>query len=183
MLTRHMFIFMIRRPPRSTRTDTLFPYTTLFRSSTSERPPLSLLFESVWFRASGRQLPSRTLKPYFKKFKEEGAIAVDRIVMTAEEAVRWYRSASEELHTPRPLHGFREGSDDVPLSAGRLSDFPRWPVLGVPMESDDITLKSERSSIPFRNLGIMRYSRRISDSQEWPSFLDQAGQSKHCQEA
>src|SRR3546814_1186413 len=26
---------MIRRPPRSTRTDTLFPYTTLFRSSYS----------------------------------------------------------------------------------------------------------------------------------------------------
>src|SRR3546814_1320660 len=26
---------MIRRPPRSTRTDTLFPYTTLFRSSTN----------------------------------------------------------------------------------------------------------------------------------------------------
>src|SRR3546814_13561705 len=30
---------MIRRPPRSTRTDTLFPYTTLFRSQGS-RPPL-----------------------------------------------------------------------------------------------------------------------------------------------
>src|SRR3546814_5466482 len=28
---------MIRRPPRSTRTDTLFPYTTLFRSITSPR--------------------------------------------------------------------------------------------------------------------------------------------------
>src|SRR3546814_1632139 len=27
---------MIRRPPRSTRTDTLFPYTTLFRSGRSE---------------------------------------------------------------------------------------------------------------------------------------------------
>src|SRR3546814_17392931 len=26
------FVLMIRRPPRSTRTDTLFPYTTLFRS-------------------------------------------------------------------------------------------------------------------------------------------------------
>src|SRR3546814_1482862 len=26
---------MIRRPPRSTRTDTLFPYTTLFRSAVS----------------------------------------------------------------------------------------------------------------------------------------------------
>src|SRR3546814_12168416 len=29
------FFFMIRRPPRSTRTDTLFPYTTLFRSPTA----------------------------------------------------------------------------------------------------------------------------------------------------
>src|SRR3546814_5549270 len=28
---------MIRRPPRSTRTDTLFPYTTLFRSALSHR--------------------------------------------------------------------------------------------------------------------------------------------------
>src|SRR3546814_9983197 len=27
-----LFLLMIRRPPRSTRTDTLFPYTTLFRS-------------------------------------------------------------------------------------------------------------------------------------------------------
>src|SRR3546814_20124319 len=29
---------MIRRPPRSTRTDTLFPYTTLFRSHDRQRP-------------------------------------------------------------------------------------------------------------------------------------------------
>src|SRR3546814_1334477 len=31
---------MIRRPPRSTRTDTLFPYTTLFRSDLVEPAPL-----------------------------------------------------------------------------------------------------------------------------------------------
>src|SRR3546814_8224520 len=30
---------MIRRPPRSTRTDTLFPYTTLFRSCRGRRRP------------------------------------------------------------------------------------------------------------------------------------------------
>src|SRR3546814_8962222 len=29
---------MIRRPPRSTRTDTLFPYTTLFRSTALQVP-------------------------------------------------------------------------------------------------------------------------------------------------
>src|SRR3546814_8087267 len=32
MLVDMFFFLMIRRPPRSTRTDTLFPYTTLFRS-------------------------------------------------------------------------------------------------------------------------------------------------------
>src|SRR3546814_13781403 len=32
------FFLMIRRPPRSTRTDTLFPYTTLFRSPSVSVP-------------------------------------------------------------------------------------------------------------------------------------------------
>src|SRR3546814_13574356 len=32
MIILFIFFLMIRRPPRSTRTDTLFPYTTLFRS-------------------------------------------------------------------------------------------------------------------------------------------------------
>src|SRR3546814_2701528 len=35
------FFLMIRRPPRSTRTDTLFPYTTLFRSHCSPSSPAS----------------------------------------------------------------------------------------------------------------------------------------------
>src|SRR3546814_12724412 len=41
---------MIRRPPRSTRTDTLFPYTTLFRS------PVPL------HRHLGKRLPRRGLR-------------------------------------------------------------------------------------------------------------------------
>src|SRR3546814_8211139 len=44
------FFLMIRRPPRSTRTDTLFPYTTLFRS----------LYSGPSRRASARD---RTLAP------------------------------------------------------------------------------------------------------------------------
>src|SRR3546814_9689616 len=39
-----VFFLMIRRPPRSTRTDTLFPYTTLFRSR-SAQPAGDLLVE------------------------------------------------------------------------------------------------------------------------------------------
>src|SRR3546814_2805522 len=41
---------MIRRPPRSTRTDTLFPYTTLFRSASSPciaGPPVVVVVRAV----------------------------------------------------------------------------------------------------------------------------------------
>src|SRR3546814_12584617 len=43
ILLLYFFFLMIRRPPRSTRTDTLFPYTTLFRSLPGTVPPMSLL--------------------------------------------------------------------------------------------------------------------------------------------
>src|SRR3546814_14169504 len=39
------FFLMIRRPPRSTRTDTLFPYTTLFRSAGLPKAELHLHIE------------------------------------------------------------------------------------------------------------------------------------------
>src|SRR3546814_1293145 len=40
------FFLMIRRPPRSTRTDTLFPYTTLFRSVCLSDPAHVTLWRS-----------------------------------------------------------------------------------------------------------------------------------------
>src|SRR3546814_9896170 len=64
---------MIRRPPRSTRTDTLFPYTTLFRSPGAEndqtharRRALGSRRRTVWsgiqgrWRALAHQLSSRS---------------------------------------------------------------------------------------------------------------------------
>src|SRR3546814_18116557 len=47
---------MIRRPPRSTRTDTLFPYTTLFRTRFAERP----LVVDKWFAIQARAARSDT---------------------------------------------------------------------------------------------------------------------------
>src|SRR3546814_3636759 len=44
-----VFFLMIRRPPRSTRTDTLFPYTTLFRSCACQQ---SLTLANISLRAS-----------------------------------------------------------------------------------------------------------------------------------
>src|SRR3546814_1414942 len=53
---------MIRRPPRSTRTDTLFPYTTLFRSLLSSRERHWPHLWIHWLGQIGRQ--SRAL-PHF----------------------------------------------------------------------------------------------------------------------
>src|SRR3546814_16860409 len=47
---------MSRRPPNSTRTDTLFPYTTLFRS-------LSVLGDDGWDRNPARLLADLALAP------------------------------------------------------------------------------------------------------------------------
>src|SRR3546814_18500112 len=67
---------MVRRPPRSTRTDTLFPYTTLFRSLDGEEVLLSIRLtprsakegiggiwrdakEATWLCASVRAVPEK----------------------------------------------------------------------------------------------------------------------------
>src|SRR3546814_13423735 len=53
------FFLMIRRPPRSTRTDPLFPYTTLFRSLGLRFPPLRG-GASVFQLARGERPPPRS---------------------------------------------------------------------------------------------------------------------------
>src|SRR3546814_5342433 len=54
------FFLMIRRPPRSTRTDTLFPYTTLFRSALRDfcRNMEGYLLERKKSQAHGQHFPT-----------------------------------------------------------------------------------------------------------------------------
>src|SRR3546814_9579669 len=52
---------MIRRPPRSTRTDTLFPYTTLFRSPVPGDQCCSGAIESL---AASRNNQDRSTRPH-----------------------------------------------------------------------------------------------------------------------
>src|SRR3546814_8373206 len=61
-----LFFLMIRRPPRSTRTDTLFPYTTLFRSSNagnSFRERLTEVVLTPATRAASATHPVRASTP------------------------------------------------------------------------------------------------------------------------
>src|SRR3546814_4659022 len=54
---------MIRRPPRSTRTDTLFPYTTLFRSARTARRNIlrQRRLHPVTLAIDGGQFPARRI--------------------------------------------------------------------------------------------------------------------------
>src|SRR3546814_8302834 len=67
---------MIRRPPRSTRTDTLFPYTTLFRSSQAAPiPKLSGLREEAAVTSVAQSTAHHPIRELSSKM---GAVVLDR---------------------------------------------------------------------------------------------------------
>src|SRR3546814_14427776 len=83
------FFLMVRRPPISTRTDTLFPYTTLFRSACrraarARKGPLFSLVPGQWLhQAGGRRRRERLDRP---AFGERPGLLVYRICARADGA-------------------------------------------------------------------------------------------------
>src|SRR3546814_11360400 len=74
---------MIRRPPRSTRTYTLFPYTTLFRSTILDEQGTTndkLLYR--WLIHVGLAVPARKLETMFDRLDNEGLTRSQRIETT-----------------------------------------------------------------------------------------------------
>src|SRR3546814_8939475 len=67
---------MIRRPPRSTRTDTLFPYTTLFRS-VSKRDIGDLTLPGEGFVVGSRHPLSLVRKEIVEIFKKLGFVVAE----------------------------------------------------------------------------------------------------------
>src|SRR3546814_12019892 len=88
---------MIRRPPRSTRTDTLFPYTTLFRSRKGHalRPHAKRLWARGRPDAGGgdRELPERgrvgddprSVQAVYPRSRPDRAGALMRILLTNDD--------------------------------------------------------------------------------------------------
>src|SRR3546814_10774355 len=64
---------MIRRPPRSTRTDTLFPYTTLFRSYVrSEKLREALSFHTLL--VGGNPMATSSIYALIHKLEQDGDV-------------------------------------------------------------------------------------------------------------
>src|SRR3546814_9813962 len=94
----HFFFLMIRRPPRSTRTDTLFPSTTLFRA---HAPPRHHREDSLRSLPAGSQSRKRSggcrIEMYRSLVTGCGAYLPAQIVTNADLAKR-IETRSEE-HT------------------------------------------------------------------------------------
>src|SRR3546814_15414285 len=86
IIVRIFFFLMIRRPPRSTRTDTLFPDTTLFRSKRPER-----------------MTPART--PCARSCVQTTITTVT--IITTEDCHGWYRMSLIERHEKVPIETMR----------------------------------------------------------------------------
>src|SRR3546814_12284248 len=74
---------MIRRPPRSTRTDTLFPYTTLFRSRVTVdgrvlTSPAAAVTPEARIAVDGEPLPAAAAARLFRYHKPRGEITTTR---------------------------------------------------------------------------------------------------------
>src|SRR3546814_12770789 len=93
----YIFFLMIRRPPRSTRTDTLFPYTTLFRSDVTSAKEIASLNPRLI------KIPSATnqhyeLQDYLCKFFG-GEIHINNGMRTRDEVdslVEFYEKCRRE---------------------------------------------------------------------------------------
>src|SRR3546814_7443641 len=106
------FFLMIRRPPRSTRTDTLFPYTTLFRSYVADDD-----------RCDGGHLDPRASSPWCRRLEPAAVlVALD----SARHAGRYrcrrlcaQRRADRGVRLGGAAGGDLHGDDPAPLSPPR----------------------------------------------------------------
>src|SRR3546814_12708963 len=88
---------MIRRPPRSTRTDTLFPYTTRFRSLTM--PRWSLVAALLLATAGGTALVTAQL--IREEPASQGAAGSDEDIAASAEAMAARAESADDPHAPK----------------------------------------------------------------------------------
>src|SRR3546814_8772382 len=95
-MSKCFFFLMIRRPPRSTRTDTLFPYTTLFRSRNSAAVYKG---EAVDVRRIGRDLGVRYVLQGSIQRQSEQIRVTAQLIDASNGATLWSDRWRSEEHT------------------------------------------------------------------------------------
>src|SRR3546814_3155259 len=99
------FFLMIRRPPRSTRTDTLFPYTTLFRSRAGDALTIPDYFTNRFADHDRvlRVLSAIVILVFFAVYCASGVVAGARLFESVfglpYEQALWWGAAATIIYT------------------------------------------------------------------------------------
>src|SRR3546814_127010 len=125
---------MIRRPPRSTRTDTLFPYTTLFRSDPEFRVALAF-YKSLFDEGLAPPLATTEIANIWNEFARgffalfvSGPWAVGelRTRLASDMQDRW---ATAPNPGPRGTGSAAPGGSSLVVFAGHDADERAWDVV------------------------------------------------------
>src|SRR3546814_15022887 len=137
---------MIRRPPRSTRTDTLFPYTTLFRSPSDDEityiyQPQNIGDGKVW----GVEFDLST---------DLGFLGLPNTGIFGN--VSWLDSEITDLAGKRRFNG----QSDYVYNIGFIQDIPSWGVAFGATPRQQAAAPEERTSPAQRQAGYVRVTPR-----------------------
>src|SRR3546814_13066055 len=111
---------MIRRPPRSTRPDTLFPYTTLFRSALerSTNTELRVNVEQLSAELQSSLASRESLSSKLAALSQERESLANQLAALADARDRLAAPVDEEQAERERLSGLL-GSSDQPLAEPR----------------------------------------------------------------
>src|SRR3546814_20885363 len=125
------FFLMIRRPPRSTRTDTLFPYTTLFRSQSAISKAVNALEKRLGVALLHRSTRKVTLTDQGQKYYERTKPLLDEILVADSELTSSVQDVSGAVRIA------------APSTFGRLHVLPLLPELLSRYPGLQVDLRSE----------------------------------------
>src|SRR3546814_15305461 len=104
------FFLMIRRPPRSTRTDTLFPYTTLFRSLSRPAPDRDSIAEIRPWKTKLEML-NKSLKLFLRTRSEEHTSELQSL-MRISYAVFCLKKKTNNIPTKKEIRKEKTARND-----------------------------------------------------------------------
>jgi hypothetical protein len=105
---------------------------------------------------------------------KRGTVFFKRTVLTAEEAITWYREAGPDgIATPVPTAATEiEELDGQALSPSSFEDDPEWPFLAIPLGSDLFSSAGGPGDpAPFSGIGSPRIHRRFGDNDGFEALL------------